>query len=62
MNDSEIVAALAAGDPAGLEAAYDTYAAPLYGYCRWMLRDPAQAATALKLIIERKVIGKVLLL
>ena len=48
MDDSEIVAALAAGDPAGLEAAYDTYAAPLYGYCRWMLRDPAQAAKALR--------------
>jgi len=48
MDDSEIVAALAAGDPAGLEAAYDTHAAPLYGYCRWMLRDPAQAATALR--------------
>src|SRR5215475_4599546 len=48
MDDGEIVAALAADDPAGLAAAYDRYAAPLYGYCRWMLRDPAPAATALR--------------
>ena len=48
MDDGEIVAALAAGDPGGLAGAYDTYAAPLYGYCRWMLRDPEQAARALR--------------
>ena len=42
MDDSEVVAAIKAGDPAGLAAAYDTYAAPLYGYCRWMLREPAR--------------------
>ncbi len=48
MDDSEVVAAVAAGDPAGLAAAYDAYAAPLYGYCRWMLRDPADAAEALR--------------
>jgi RNA polymerase sigma factor (sigma-70 family) len=47
MEDSEVVAAIAAGDPAGLAGAYDTYAAPLYGYCRWMLREPAFAADAL---------------
>jgi len=47
MDDSELVAAIAAGDPAGLAAAYDTYAAPLYAYCRWMLRDPGYAAEAL---------------
>ena len=28
--------------------AYDKYAAALYGYCRWMLHDPADAAGALK--------------
>src|SRR2546430_1697411 len=48
MDDSEIFACLEAGDPAGLAAAYDRYAAPLYGYCRWMLRDPGQAAKALR--------------
>ena len=48
MDDGEIVAALAAGDPGGLAATYDAYAAPLYGYCRWMLRDPALAASALR--------------
>ena len=47
MDDSELVAAIAAGDPAGLAAAYDTYAAPLYAYCRWMLRDSGYAAEAL---------------
>ncbi|HEY1319280.1 MAG TPA: sigma-70 family RNA polymerase sigma factor [Streptosporangiaceae bacterium] len=48
MDDGEIVAALAAGDPGGVAAAYDRYAGPLYGYCRWMLRDPEQAASALR--------------
>jgi RNA polymerase sigma factor (sigma-70 family) len=48
MDDGEIVAALAADDPGGVAAAYDKYAAPLYGYCRWMLRDPEQAASALR--------------
>jgi DNA-directed RNA polymerase specialized sigma24 family protein len=46
MDDREIVAALAAGDLAGIAAAYDTYAGPVYGYCRWMLREPAEAAEA----------------
>jgi RNA polymerase sigma factor (sigma-70 family) len=48
MDDSEVVAAIAAGDPAGLAAAYDTYAAALYGYCRWMLSGPGPAAEALR--------------
>ena len=48
MDDGEIVAALAAGDQRGLAAAYDTYAAPMYGYCRWMLCDPEHAASALR--------------
>jgi DNA-directed RNA polymerase specialized sigma24 family protein len=47
MDDSEIVAAIATGDPAGLSAAYDKYAAGVYGYCHWMLREPAHAASAL---------------
>ena len=44
MHDSEVVAAIVAGDPAGLAEAYDRYAGPLYGFCRGMLREPADAA------------------
>src|SRR6266487_2328051 len=44
MEDSEVVAAIVAGDPAGLAEAYDRYAMPLYSYCRSMLREPADAA------------------
>lgn len=44
MLDSEVVAAVVAGDPAGLAEAYDRYAAALYAYCRTMLREPADAA------------------
>ena len=46
--DHEVVAAITAGDPAGIAMAYDTYAAALYGYCHWMLHDSAAAAGALK--------------
>src|SRR5260221_11115072 len=44
MLDSEVVAAVVGGDPAGLAEAYDRYAAALYAYCRTMLREPADAA------------------
>ena len=44
MRDSEVVAAIVAGDPGGLAEAYDKYAAPLYAYCRSLLREPADAA------------------
>lgn len=37
MKDREIIAAIVAGDPAGLAGVYDKYAESLYGYCRWML-------------------------
>ena len=37
MQDRDVVAAIVAGDPAGLAEAYDTYAAGLYSYCRYML-------------------------
>jgi len=40
MQDRELVAAIAAGDPEGLAEAYDRYAATLYTYCRFMLPDP----------------------
>jgi RNA polymerase sigma factor (sigma-70 family) len=44
VRDSEVVAAIVAGDPGGLAEAYDRYAAPLYAYCRTLLREPADAA------------------
>jgi RNA polymerase sigma factor (sigma-70 family) len=44
MRDSEVVTAIAAGDPAGLAEAYDRYAGPLFSFCRRMLREPADAA------------------
>jgi RNA polymerase sigma factor (sigma-70 family) len=44
VKDREIVAAVAAGDPAGLAEAYDKYAESLYGYCGWMLSEPDRAA------------------
>ena len=48
MRDSEIVAAIVVGDPSGLAAAYDRYAAPLYAYCRSLLAEPADAADAVQ--------------
>jgi RNA polymerase sigma factor (sigma-70 family) len=48
MRDSEVVAAIVAGDPEGLSEAYDRYAAPLYTYCRSLLREPADAADAVQ--------------
>jgi len=48
MRDSEVVAAIVAGDPDGLAEAYDRYAAPLYTYCRSLLREPADAADAVQ--------------
>jgi len=48
MDDPAVVAAIVAGDPAGLAEAYDRYAMPLYSYCRSMLREPADAADAVQ--------------
>jgi RNA polymerase sigma factor (sigma-70 family) len=48
MKDREIVAAIVAGDPAGLAGAYDTYAQSVYGYCGWMLGEPDRAADAVQ--------------
>ena len=48
MDDRETVAAIAAGDLAGLADAFDEYAESLYGYCRWMLPEPADADDALQ--------------
>ena len=44
MQDSEIAAAIAAGDADGLAAAYDRYAAPLHAFCSALLTRPADAA------------------
>jgi RNA polymerase sigma factor (sigma-70 family) len=48
MRDREVVAAIMAGDSAGLAEAYDRYATPLYSFCRTMLREPADAADAVQ--------------
>lgn len=48
MRDREIVAAIVARDPAGLAAAYDSYAAALHAYCRSLLAEPADAADAVQ--------------
>jgi RNA polymerase sigma factor (sigma-70 family) len=48
MRDSEVVAAIVAGNPDGLVEAYDRYASPLYTYCRSLLREPADAADAVQ--------------
>jgi RNA polymerase sigma factor (sigma-70 family) len=48
MHDRDIVAAIVAGDPAGLEAAYDSYAMALHAYCRTLLAEPADAADAVQ--------------
>ena len=47
MDDPEVVAAIRSQGPAGVSAAYDKYAAALYGYCHWMLGQPADAGEAL---------------
>jgi len=43
-----MVAAIVAGDLAALADAYDQYAESLYGYCRWMLTEPDDAADAVQ--------------
>jgi RNA polymerase sigma factor (sigma-70 family) len=48
MRDSEIVASIVAGEPAGLATAYDKYSADLYGYCQSLLQDPNDAADAVQ--------------
>jgi RNA polymerase sigma factor (sigma-70 family) len=48
MRDSEIVASIVAGEAGGLAEAYDRYADALYGYCRSLLREPADAADAVQ--------------
>jgi DNA-directed RNA polymerase specialized sigma24 family protein len=40
MQDRDVVAAIVAGEPAGIAEAYDRYAASLYAYCHSMLPGP----------------------
>jgi len=46
MQERELVAAIAAGDPDGIAAAYDRYAASLYAYCHFRLSSSDAAAEA----------------
>jgi RNA polymerase sigma factor (sigma-70 family) len=48
MRDSEIVASIVAGEADGLAEAYDRYADALFGYCRSLVREPADAADAVQ--------------
>jgi RNA polymerase sigma factor (sigma-70 family) len=48
MRDSEVVASIVAGEPAGLAMAYDKYSGDLYGYCQSLLQDPNDAADAVQ--------------
>ncbi|HEY2238960.1 MAG TPA: sigma-70 family RNA polymerase sigma factor [Streptosporangiaceae bacterium] len=48
MRDRDIVAAIVAGDSDGLAQAYDKYAARLFGFCRSRLREPDDAAAAVR--------------
>ena len=48
MRDTDMVAAIVAGDPAGLAAAYERYAAGLHAYCRSLLTETAGAADAVR--------------
>ncbi len=43
-----MVEAILAGQEAGLAAAYDRYAASLYGYCHSLLAEPAGSAAAVQ--------------
>jgi DNA-directed RNA polymerase specialized sigma24 family protein len=48
VDDREVAGAIAAGDAAGLAAAFGEYAPGLYAYCRSQLTEPADAADALR--------------
>jgi len=54
MDDRGIVPAIVTGDLSGLAAAYDEHAESLYGYCRWMLAEPEDAADAVENTFARR--------
>ena len=47
-HDREVVAAITAGNAAGMALVYDRHAPALYSYCHWMLHDSADAAESLQ--------------
>ena len=59
MQEPEVVAAIMAGDPSGLNEALDTYAAPLFAYCRGLLPggDAAGAVTDTFVVAREKLAG-----
>jgi DNA-directed RNA polymerase specialized sigma24 family protein len=57
MQDRELVAAIAAGDPEGLAEAYDRYAASLYTYCRFMLPGPDPLGSAANAVQDTFIIA-----
>jgi DNA-directed RNA polymerase specialized sigma24 family protein len=48
MHDADMVAAIAAGDPDGLAAAYDQFGESLYTYCHLMLPDTGEVSQAVR--------------
>jgi Sigma-70 region 2 len=48
MRDAEMVESIQAGEAAGIAEAYDRYAQALYGYCRSLLGEPADAVDAIQ--------------
>ena len=48
MHDADMVAAIAAGDPDGLAAAYDQFGESLYTYCHLMLPDQGEVSQAVR--------------
>jgi DNA-directed RNA polymerase specialized sigma24 family protein len=57
MQDRELVAAIAAGDPDGLAEAYDRYVAQLYTYCRLMLPDPHPPGAAADAVADTFIVA-----
>jgi RNA polymerase sigma factor (sigma-70 family) len=48
VQDSDIVASIVAGDPAGLTQAFDRHASALFAYCSAQLREPEDAAAVVR--------------
>ncbi len=61
MQDRELVAAIAAGDADGLGEAYDSYALPLYTYCRFMLPDPDPMGSSAEAVQDTFIIAAAML-
>jgi hypothetical protein len=59
MQEPEVVAAIVAGDPSGLTEVLDTYAAPLFAYCRGLLpgADAAEVVTDTFAVAREKLGG-----